>query len=161
MKRFLLFVYIAVLFGCGGGGGSSPAPTSLAAGSFWAVNFTTNSYYVVNASKVGGSGNCQVYLENGQTVSQSAINAIIDQFNSSIHPNENTNFGSEPNPGIDNDQQIYILLLNVKDGFTHGTSTSFIAGYFDPMSEYHAFIAEFPFEPEGNTLHEHQSGNRG
>jgi len=136
MKRYLLILYVALLFGCGGSGGSSPAPTPLGTGSFWAVNFTTTGYYVLNAARVGEGVNCYVYLENGQTVSQSAINAIIAQFDSSIYQNENTNFGSEPNPGIDNDPKIYIVLLKVQDGFTQGTSTSFIAGYFDPRSEY-------------------------
>jgi hypothetical protein len=135
MKRFLLILYVAVLFGCGGGGGDS-APTVLGEGSFWAVNFTTTGYYVVNAAKVGEGVNCYVYLENGQTASQSAINAIITQFDTAIYTNLNTNFGSEPNPGIDNDPKIYIVLLNVADGFTPGTSNSFIAGYFDSRSEF-------------------------
>jgi hypothetical protein len=137
MRRYLIFLYVFILAGCGsGGGGDSPALVPLATGSFWAVDFTVNSYYVVNASEVGQGNFCHVYLESGQSVSQEAINAIIDQFDNAIHPGLTNAFGNEPDPGIDGDPKIYILLLNIRDGFTAGVSTSYIAGYFDPMNEY-------------------------
>jgi hypothetical protein len=136
MKKFLLLLYVSVLFGCGGGGGGSSAPTPLGEGSFWADDFTNGSFYVVNATNVKNGVYCHIYVEKGQTVTSTAIDAIINQFDSSIYQNENVNFGNEPNPGIDNDPQIYILLLNVKDGFVPGQSTSFVAGYFDPTNEY-------------------------
>ncbi len=141
MTRYLIFLVFLFIYGCGGGGGSSSSATStttpLGSVSFWAVDFTNNnSYYQVNATKVGEGNNCYIYVENGQSVSSTAINDIISQFDNTIHPDENTAYGSEPNPGIDSDSKIYIFLLNVRDGFTAGTSTSFIAGYFDPISEY-------------------------
>lgn len=140
MIRYLLLLYIFILAGCGGGGGggggASQAPAPLAAGSFWAVDFTSSSFYVVNASEIGQGNFCHVYLENGQTVSQSAINDIIAQFDNAIHPGDSAAFGDEPNPGIDGDPKIYILLLNVRDGFVPGVSTTLIAGYFDPTNEY-------------------------
>ncbi len=140
MIRYMIFLTVLFIAGCGGGSssgtsGSSP-PAPLGAGSFWAIDFTNNSYYSVNADKVGEGNNCYVYLESGRTLSQTIVNSIISQFDSAIYPDENTAFGSEPNPGIDGDPKIYIVLLNIKDGFTAGTSTSFIAGYFDPLNEY-------------------------
>jgi hypothetical protein len=142
MIRYLIFMFLFLLAGCGGGSSSgsssssSSAPSPLGPGSFWAVDFTNNGYYEINATKVGEGNNCYIYVENGQNIPTGTINDIISQFDSSIHPDENSAFGSEPNPGIDGDPKIYVLLLDIKDGFTAGSSSSFIAGYFDPMSEY-------------------------
>jgi hypothetical protein len=148
MIRHMIFLILLLTAGCGGGSSSgssgssgSSAPSPLAVGSFWAVDFskTTPAYYELNATKVGEGNNCYIYVEqapNVPQIPQSTINDIISQFDSAIHPDENTAFGSEPNPGIDADPKIYILLLNVRDGFNAVTSTSYIAGYFDPISEY-------------------------
>ncbi len=136
MRKLLTLCCFALLFGCGGGGGSPPAPATLGQGSFWAVDFTNNdSPYVVNAAKVAEGAYCYIYLENGETVPQATITAIANQFDTVVYPADTAAFGSEPNPGIDLDPKIYILLLNVRDGFTSG-STSFVAGYFDPTNEY-------------------------
>ncbi len=139
MKRYqiyLVFLISFVMSGCGGGSSSgSSTPSPLADGSFWAVDFTAGRYYVVNATKAGEGNNCYIYVENGQSVPPNTVNDIISQFDSTIHPDENSAFGGEPNPGIDGDPKIYILLLNLRDGFTVG-NPSYIAGYFDPTSEY-------------------------
>lgn len=124
-----------MLFGCGGGGGSPPAPAPLGQGSFWAADFTSNGSYVVNSAKVAEGAHCYVYLENGQTVLQATINNIANQFDNVIYPADTAAFGSEPTPGIDGDPKIFILLLNVRDGFTP-KSQSFVAGYFNPANEY-------------------------
>jgi hypothetical protein len=143
MKKFLLLLYVSVLFGCGGGSGGSSAPTPLGEGSFWAIDFakstsTSTVFYQTSATKVAEGAHCYIYVENDPsiTVTQATINEIITQFNSTIYPDDIAAFGTEPNPGIDSNPKIYILLLNVKDGFVSGKSTSYIAGYFDPRNEY-------------------------
>ncbi len=138
MIRYLLLLCFLFLAECGGGGssGASPPAQAPSPGTFWAIDFTNSASYTVSAAKVAEGVHCQIFLENGQSVPQADINAIMTQFDSAIYPNEITAFGSEPNPGIDGDPKIYILLLNVKDGFTPGTSSSFVAGYFDPTNEY-------------------------
>jgi hypothetical protein len=75
-------------------------------------------------------------VENGRFVGQAAIAAIVSEFDTIIHPGVTGGFGNEPNPGIDNDPKVYLLLLAVRDGFTPPFSTTYIAGYFDPASEY-------------------------
>ncbi|KAF0218343.1 MAG: hypothetical protein FD174_2960 [Geobacteraceae bacterium] len=146
MKKFLALCFLAVLFGCGGGGSPTQSPTQgpLQSGqvavSFWATDFTatatSDSYYQTTATKVAEGVHCYVYLEQGQTVSQTALDTIVNQFDTNIYPRGTTAFGSEPNPGIDGDPKIYILLLNVRDGFSFRTNPTFVAGYFDPNSEY-------------------------
>ena len=64
-----------------------------------------------------------------------AIEKVKNEFDENIYPNLKDAFGDEPNMGIDGDPKVYILLLNVRDGFS-GSSPSYIAGYFDPSNEY-------------------------
>lgn len=140
MKRLIVILWgLAVLAGCGGGGGGGGGTSVIqppATGTqFWAVNFTSNTYYKVTAAKVAEGAHCYVYLEQGQTVTQAVINEIVTQFDNNIYTNEIAAFGSEPNPGVDNDPKITILLLSVRDGFSLPASPSFIAGFFDPANE--------------------------
>ncbi|RII28409.1 MAG: hypothetical protein CXR31_00550 [Geobacter sp.] len=144
MKRLIVILWgIAVLAGCGGGGGGGgsstppvlPAP---AQAKFWAADLSTStaSYYQVTANKVAEGAHCYIYLEQGQTVSSANIDKIQNEFDTTIYPDVTTAFGSEPNPGIDNDPKIYILLLSIKDGFNYPANPSYIAGFFDPLNEY-------------------------
>lgn len=150
MKILLALWCLAVLCGCGSSdnGGSSTTPAPLASGSFWAVDFTSSTssataYYPVNATKVAEGSHCQIFLEQGGAVSPQAIEALRSEFDNAIYPGLVAAFGSEPNPGIDGDPKLYILLLNVRDGFNPTSSSSFIAGYFDPLSEF-ALTAQNP-----------------
>ncbi len=103
---------------------------------FWALNFVNNTNYLVNATMIGEGQHCYIYLANGQTVSQSTVNAIIKEFDNYIYPGDTGAFGSEPNPGVDNDPKIYILLLDIQDGYSSNPGAGYIAGYFDPTNEY-------------------------
>ncbi len=89
--------------------------------------------YPLNATKVYEGQYCYVYLQQNYAVPATAPKAIADQFDTNIYPKMKANFGDEPN--IDTDSKIYILLLNIKDGAT-SHSSSYVAGYFDPMNEY-------------------------
>ncbi len=149
-KAFLSFfaalgvTVAASLTGCGGGG-SAPAfsavPAKNNAGttvSFRAANFSSDvpQVYTMKATKMAEGAHCYVYLENGQTVSADRIQAIVDEFDNTIYPKDTATFGGEPNPGVDNDPKIYILLLDIRDGFNGTTNPGYIAGYFDPGDEY-------------------------
>jgi hypothetical protein len=79
--------------------------------------------------------NCYIYLQKGQVVDQDEIDKVKEEYDSNIYPKVRTAFGSEPNPGVDEDPKTYILLLNVLDGYSP-SSRSYIAGYFDPANEY-------------------------
>ncbi|MBE0602510.1 MAG: hypothetical protein IH611_02635, partial [Deltaproteobacteria bacterium] len=52
-------------------------------------------------------------------------------------PGVRNGFGSEPNPGVDGDPKIYILLLDIRDG---STGESYIAGYFDAYNENPSYL---------------------
>ncbi|AJE02257.1 hypothetical protein [Geobacter pickeringii] len=125
-----------------GGGGTTAAPAGApqtvqasASVTFWAYDLTTKQPYQLTAKKVGEGSHCYVYLEDGSSVTLSAVPAIVSQYDSVIYPAMTAAFGAEPNPGVDNDPKVYILLLKIRDGFT-SNSSSYVAGFFDPSNEY-------------------------
>ena len=149
LHQILCLVVLILFCGCGGGGGSSTAapvsttnsgvdpdtPPETEYVSFFAYNFKKEAYYTLSASKAAEGTHCYIYLEDGESVEQEAIDAVKNEFDTNIYPSVTTAFGSEPNPGVDGDSKIYILLQKVIDGFTSGSS-SYIAGYFNSRNEY-------------------------
>ncbi len=139
----LLASLAALLGGCGdgndgtgifgGAGDPAPQPPASETVTFWATDLTTDADYQLQADKVGEGTRCRVFLEHGRTVGQATVDAVIAQFDTRIHPADTGAFGSEPNPGIDNDPKIVILLLDVRDGYTPGGG--YVAGYFSPFNE--------------------------
>ena len=75
----------------------------------------------------------------------------MSEFDEIIHPGVTGTFGSEPNPGIDNNPKIQILLLDIKDGYNGTTQSTYIAGYFDPGNEYPA--GTYPYSNEKELLY--------
>lgn len=62
-----------------------------------------------------------------QTRLISFLSLMATEFDLRIYPTETNLFGSEPNPGIDNDPRVTIVLLPLRD---------VIGGYFDTSNEY-------------------------
>ncbi len=93
------------------------------------------TYYKVYSSVVATGTHCYIYVENGLSISAASTDAVRDEFDTKIYPTITGRFGSEPNPGLDGDSRIYILLLNIRDGFDQVVSPSYVAGYFDPGNQ--------------------------
>jgi len=102
--------------------------------SFWTVNIATNQFVQVPAilKKIGK--HCYVYLEKGRELDQETIDSIAKEFDNRIYAIDTATFGSEPNPGIDGDERITLLLLDIQDGWEPGKG--YVAGYFFPLNEY-------------------------
>lgn len=103
---------------------------------FWAYDFKNNSYYQTNATLVRLGNRVALYVENGLSVSEAVLNDIVAQFDTRIYPTLTTIFGNEPNPGIDGDPKITLLLLNIRDAYYYNAGTTYIAGYFSAVNEY-------------------------
>lgn len=82
------------------------------------------------------SGHAYFYVENNywDSLAQDAkdrisnkINSLEQEFDGRIYPIETSFFGSEPNPGIDNDPKLTILLTPLREN---------VGGYFDTTNEY-------------------------
>lgn len=126
---------------------------------FWAFNWTNYTYYQTTATLKSISARSYVYVEdsNAGRVSQATANSIGSNFDG-IYTTITSIFGSEPNPGIDGDSRITILVLDIRDGYTPGGS--YISGYFDARNEYDMsnsnqremfFMDLNPFNPNTNT----------
>lgn len=80
---------------------------------------------------------CYVFVEKGKSVSEAAIDKIVKTFDEKIYPTNTSVFGSEWKPGIDNDERITLLFLDIKDGYQKdGANKGYVAGYFYPGDEY-------------------------
>jgi len=104
---------------------------------FWAYNWVTDTDYQLTATCKKVGAHSYIYLENGQSVSDATLTNIMNEFDNNIYLTDTSVFGSEPNPGIDGDSHVYILLLDILDGWT-GTPphTGYIGGYFWSGNEY-------------------------
>ena len=65
--------------------------------------------------------------QEGQARLQILMNALGNEFENRIYPIETGFFGSEPNPGIDNDPHITFVLSNLRPN---------VGGYFDSTNAY-------------------------
>ncbi len=103
---------------------------------FWAYDFSTGGEYQVQAQRVGVGTHCYIYLEQGRSVSPSVVDDFIAEFDGNIYAKVTSAFGSEPNPGIDGDPKIYILLLDIRDTYDYPANPSYVAGYFFNVNEF-------------------------
>jgi hypothetical protein len=142
MRQIVVICLLSVMCGCSGGGGGGqfiPVPVSQTQKlTFWVYDFAGSepSQYQITARKVAEGQHCYIFLEEGSVLSSTAINTIMRQFDENIHPVETSAFGNDPDPGIDGDPKVYLLLHTIRDGFSPETSQSYLAGYFKPADEY-------------------------
>lgn len=108
---------------------------------FWLRNMATGQFEQVTGILRAIGKHCYVYVEDTQSVSQSAIGKVQKQFDEVIYPTNTSIFGAEARPGLDNDLKINLLMADIQDGYTN-PEDGYVAGYFfagDQMLQ-----AEFP-----------------
>jgi len=196
IKQFLLyFCLFAVLFcscdelmieiGGGDGSGTVTPPTNVLSKKFWAQNVVTGDFYQVDAELLAESKNCKVWVEKGTGVTAATANSMAKAYEDTILPKMLKTFGMaidfKYNGEIvahntmeladwygDRDGKLSILLLDIKDGYT--TGSSYVAGYFwggnfieDPHSNLcdMIYIDTYPGKPgtaesNGTFAHEMQ-----
>lgn len=110
---------------------------------FFAFDFKNQTEYTSRATLRAVGDRCYIYVENSQwnrRVTQRSVNALLNVFENrtaadssrGIYEIEAEAFGAPPD--IDGDPRIYLLLLDVKDGYSP-PSGSFVAGYFSPVNQ--------------------------
>ena len=109
--------------------------------SFWTYNFYSSSMEQIQATCKAVGVNCYIYVHDSESINQSTIDAIKNEFDTHIYPTDRAHFGSEKKPGIDGDDKVTILIFNIKDNYYYGASSSYIAGYFDPTDEYNTYYS--------------------
>ena len=109
---------------------------------WYAVNFTNSANYIVSSTCRAIGPHSYIFVEDslwGSRVNQSAVDAVLNAFESStpanaskgIYQTDVDTFGDPPD--VDNDPRIIILILNIQDGFSG--SGGYTAGYFYSLNE--------------------------
>ena len=89
-------------------------------GTFTLIYVTPHSYF---------------WAEEGTEVIQAEVKALMDTFEEKIYPTDREFFGSEANPGVDNDPHIYVL-------YAHELGSG-IGGYFSSSDSYNPLVKKY------------------
>lgn len=111
---------------------------------FW-VRGDAGTYQLITAKLVYVTPHVYDYVQDGATVDVSALKAAADTFENTIYPAGQRFFGSEWNPGIDDDP--HITILNATD------LSSDSDGYFAPADEVSRLANPYSNEREMIYLH--------
>ena len=101
---------------------------------FWTVNMTNNKFEQLDSTLKAIGKSCYIYLEDGHDLDVKHIEKLKAAFDINVYPKSTYFFGSEPKPGVDQDNRVVLLLLDIKDDFEK--TGGFVGGYFSPMNEY-------------------------
>ncbi len=102
---------------------------------FWVLNSDTVQHHQVNATLLYITPHSYFWAEDGASVNQRDLEALMDTFETKIYPTNREFFGSEWTPGVDNDPRIYVL-------YASGLGEN-VAGYFSPSDSFNPAIDEF------------------
>lgn len=113
---------------------------------FFVMNIAANKAERRSAilKKIGK--HCYLYLEEGKDFPDAVLRGIVDRFDETIYGACTETFGSEPRPGIDNDERVTLLMADIKDGWEPGKG--FVGGYFSPLDCYPASVVQYSNERE-------------
>ncbi len=101
---------------------------------FWTKNIEKNVFERTPAILKAIGKHCYVYVEQGQDLPGATTEKIKKTFDENIYGTVTSHFGSEFKPGVDGDERITLLMLDIKDGYNG--SGGYVAGYFFPGDEY-------------------------
>ncbi len=102
---------------------------------FWILNSDTNEHSQITATLRYITPHSYFWVEEGTPVDEDDMKALMDTFESKIYPTDREFFGSEANPGVDEDSHIYVLYAN---SIGHN-----IAGYFNSSDSYSPLVNEY------------------
>ncbi len=95
---------------------------------FWVHDMDSGSDFQITAELIHKTGVAYAWVEAGQNVNVERLVQAVDRFSKSSYPALRAYFGSEWNPGVDNDPRLHILHAN-------GLGAH-IAGYYSSSDEY-------------------------
>ncbi|MBM4331502.1 MAG: hypothetical protein FJ117_09825 [Deltaproteobacteria bacterium] len=109
--------------------------------SFWAFNFRTSTYYQTTGTcrdvyPLGSGYYLNIYVENGQSVSNETIINLRNEFISTILPIETNYFGA-PRFASPPSDDFTLLILDIQDEYNPAIfGSTYVSGYFDSRNEY-------------------------
>ncbi len=118
-----------------------PSPPDLRVGrvdTFWVGQQGSSGHFQVQAEIRRVSRHAYWYVQQGTTMSESALQRASDSFENVIYPGVRRLVGAEPFPGIDNDPRITILNGNVPG----------VAGYVSSLDSYSSAVSPYSNQRE-------------
>lgn len=76
---------------------------------FWVLNWDTGEYALVSARLVYTTPHTFTFAQDELTLDEENVYRLIDRFDTDTYPTNRSYFGSESNPGVDNDPHLVIL----------------------------------------------------
>lgn len=115
---------------------------------FWAMNVAANSPVQVEATLKHVGKHCYIYLELDQEhrMTQATAEMLAHRFDTEIYPTNHKFFGVENKPGVDFDEKITLLFLDIQDGWEPGKG--YVGGYFSPVDQFPTSMWQFSNERE-------------
>lgn len=102
---------------------------------FWILNSDTTEHFQIDATLRYATDHSFFWVEDGTSVDEGDMKALMDTFESKIYPTDREFFGSEANPGVDGDPHIYVIYAS---SIGHN-----IAGYFSSSDSYNPLAKEY------------------
>lgn len=118
-------------------------PTFGSTSTFWAKNWSTGAYSQIQATAKFVGEHVVVYAADGALFTDVAAASLGNAFDSTVYPTLTAAYGSEPNPGIDGDARVSILVCDFHDPSMDGSfKPADINPAIDPRNEAHTNLRE-------------------
>lgn len=108
--------------------------------SFWVHDLEANANFQILAELIAKTDVAYVWVEEERNFDREAMTASVQRFSERTYPAVRAFFGSEWNPGVDNDPRLHIL-------HAYGLGEG-IAGYFSSADAYSRLARDFSNEKE-------------
>ena len=102
---------------------------------FWIINSDTNEHHQSDFTLLYITPHSYFWAEDGADVNQNDVKALMDTFEEKIYPTDREFFGSEANPGVDDDPHIYVLYAS---SLGHN-----IGGVFNSSDSFNPLVNEY------------------
>ena len=112
-------------------GAAGAAPVTGVSESFWVEYWDTGEYVRIQATPQYVGEHVAVYVDDRESLSEYLVDQLGATFDETIYPALTSAYGSEPNPGIDGDPRVAILVYDFNDG-TNSIDGSFNCRDIDP-----------------------------
>ena len=124
---------------------------------FWAQDWTTRQYLPLSATAKYVGEHVAIFVDDQESVSTFLVDELGQAFDSVIFPTLTDAYGSEPNPGLDADSHVVILIYDFKDPL-HDVDASFNPPDIDPHAAYYSNQKEMFYLNSQALLAETDSG---
>jgi hypothetical protein len=105
---------------------------------FYISNIKEHTYYTITATIQMVTDHVYWYAQDGKRVDMTALQEAARTFDDEIYPNNQSLFGSEWLPGVDNDPHLTVIFADIPN----------VGGYYSSADEYTRAINPFSNERE-------------